>query len=99
MPRYRVIAPLPDVLVYRNGRVTLGDYCGLNNGWNWRAQRDSDRYSAIIMLSAPHEAALNERRTTGFDLEDDSPADKILRALVARGYAELLTAGQGANPK
>ncbi len=73
-------------MVYRNGRVTLGDYCGLNNGWNWRAQRDADRYSAIILLSAPHEAALKERRATGVELEADSPADKIRCALVARGY-------------
>ena len=89
MPRFRIIKELPVDLCYRDGRtVTLRTVEGMYGGERLMAQRSEPPPGRSVYLAkaTPPEsiAALLDR---GFEVEAGSPAERILRSLVERGYA------------
>lgn len=97
-PRFRITKALPDKLVYRDGRtVTLRTVEGMYGGERLMAHRDTPRPGSFVYLAkaTPPDgiAALLAR---GFEVEAGTPAERIVRALVARGYAVEIRGGETA---
>lgn len=94
MPRYRLLKPLPAVLVYRDGTRLLLERFASGGIETLHARKDQRvPHSAVILVQGTG-GQLDTILATGFDLTPNHPgaiaADKILQTLVAKGYAERL---------
>lgn len=90
MPRYRVIKPLPDVLVYAGGaRLLLHRFDSYSVETLSYRKDQAVPYSAVVLCRGNH-PTVDEQLATGFAVDAGSAADRILQSLVAKGYAEKL---------
>lgn len=96
MPRYRFIKPLPDALVYRDGtRLLLERFDSMTGGVETlHAKKDQRAPHSAVILAQCTGGQLDTILATGFEIATNHPAgvaaDKVLQALVAKGYAEPL---------
>lgn len=95
MPRFRITKDLPDELQYRGGvTVTLLVIDGIWGGQRLIARRTQPPPGSFLYLceNDPGEN-LAPKLGRGFDIKAGGPAEKIMRSLVARGYAEESSGG------
>ncbi len=74
--------------MYRNCVVSLG-FTNLGGAWVWRAEKRSGE--CLDLLTRTSVATLSWDLSHGFEVEADSPADKVLQRLVRDGNAQALT--------
>jgi hypothetical protein len=89
MPRFRITKELPIELRYRAGvAVTIDVIDGIWGGQKLLARRTQPPPGSFLYLCENDTSEpLAPKLARGFDITAGSPAEKILRTLVARGYA------------
>lgn len=92
MPRFRIIKPLPEALVYRNGRrLRLKRFEGPHGVINLAAQKERPGPYASVILCQASRAQFDSKYAQGFDVPAGTPAEQIMLSLVSRGYADVVT--------
>lgn len=92
VPWFRFIEEAKVTLPFRNGRCELTfANLGEGDGWAWVAQKREKPGAQIILVRAANVMALRAALMThGFETPAGSPAEKVMRAAVKRGFAEEL---------
>jgi hypothetical protein len=90
VPRYRALKPFPDVLEYRNARVTIERYHRVQwDGENLACFRENNRGSFIVLISGTGDSPIEKQLAEGFEV-NGRPGSAIMESLVAKGYAERM---------
>ena len=92
MPWFRFIDDARRTLRFRNGTCELWlANLGGGEGWAWVAEKAGDPASRVVLVRHCHMPTLKETLTgSGFQVEADGPAEKVMRAAERCGFAEEL---------
>jgi hypothetical protein len=101
MPRYRVIKEIPETLHYTNGKVHFQTYFAGNDDWVWHVWREVIDRASVTICRATDGSKLGTLKQSGFEVPAGSPADRIMRSLVLKGYAERIPESRpgGVSPR